>query len=403
MQAIKLSKKLLGFSLYDFANSAYILIFNAYLFPIYFKEKVLLDAQNSDLVWGFVLSASLISTLLIGPILGLYGDRFNRKRQLLLLALVVGSGMLLLSLIPTGNIVLYTAIFIITNISFILSLSIYDSFIVHISDKSERNITSTFAWGFGYIGGVLSLAIIILFNGDEMTTPNVGLLSTTIFYLFFTSIALILLPKQIGQNNSRLNFKEAWQILKFKHFGYLLIGIWLISESIDVIVYFTSLYSRSTLNISTEDIGVLLLIVQTAAFPATWLMGVIANRYGVRRAILGSVILWLVLIIGLIISQDISHIIILAVPLTFVIGSTSALLRAHFSNEIPAEYSSFGFSVYSILTRVMTLIGAPLFGVISVQTGSQRMAMLSTIITLLLGVYFWNKSQSARLEPPSSF
>jgi len=86
-------KEIFGFALYDFASSAYLLIFTAFLFPIYFREIIYSNHYNSDFFWGLSLAISVLLAVLLSPLIGSFADRGSRKKVLTVFTVLVSLAM----------------------------------------------------------------------------------------------------------------------------------------------------------------------------------------------------------------------------------------------------------------------------------------------------------------------
>ena len=384
-------KEVFGYGLYDFANSAFILIFNAYAFPIFYKETVWSGYENGDFIWGISLSVSVIIAMIISPIIGKYSDKTNRTNVLRLSILLSILGMLVLILLPSTFKYLFSISFILTNAFFVASLSIYDSILPHISTKEERSKVSGFSWGLGYVGGILCLIIVLIAQKFLPEMVKLPFIITTVFYGLFSLIAIQSFPKTNFSDQSLLNTKlKDFVFPKSKHILFILLAVWLLNEGIDTIIFFTSLFGRETLLMDTTTLGMLLVLVQLIAFPATWYSGVLAKKRGHLRIINYSIIIWIIIVVATQFVTNIYHFAIISILTGLVIGTTQSLLRSYFSLLIPKEKSSFMFGFYTIFSRFATLIGPALFGLLA-GLYNQKIAMLSILLPLLLGWYFLNK------------
>ena len=63
-------RQTISWAFYDFANSAYTLIVASFVFPIYFKEVVAGGGALGDLLWGIVVSTSILLGALAAPVIG---------------------------------------------------------------------------------------------------------------------------------------------------------------------------------------------------------------------------------------------------------------------------------------------------------------------------------------------
>lgn len=395
MQGIN-KKTIIGYGLYDFANSAYVLIFNAYSFPIFFKEKVW-GVENGDFIWGISLSISVILAMLISPIVGLYSDNRNRSTSLRVNVVISLIGMIFLALFPVINKLLYSAFFVITNAVFIVSLSLYDSILPHISNEKDRSTVSGFSWGVGYAGGIICLIFVLLVQKAFPDYERLSFVITFIFYGVFSLLALRLFPKKyIDTGDNELPLLKNISALKYSSILFVLLAVWLINEGIDTIIFFTSLFGRETLQMEIFSLGIFLMIVQLVAFPATWYTGILAKKIGMLRVINYSMIVWVLIILGTQLVSNTYHFAIISILTGLVIGSTQSLLRSYFSVLIPKEKSSFLFGFYTIFSRFATLVGPSVFGLLAGMF-NQKVAMLSILLPLILGWYFLNKSSKTKV------
>src|SRR6185295_2859369 len=73
-------KTILAWTLFDFANTGFYVIIVTLVFPIFFKNVI---AGGNDAYWGRTISASMLLTAIIGPLLGSIADATSRKKLFL--------------------------------------------------------------------------------------------------------------------------------------------------------------------------------------------------------------------------------------------------------------------------------------------------------------------------------
>ncbi|HHE65355.1 MAG TPA: hypothetical protein ENL09_04965, partial [Bacteroidetes bacterium] len=103
------------------------------------------------------------------------------------------------------------------------------------------------------------------------------------------------------------------------------------------------------------------------------------------------------LIVALMFSPSKLGLLLFAIPAGFVIGTTQALLRAYYANQIPKQSAGFYFGFYSVATRASSIFAPLMFGFISSITKNQKFGMISLLITLLLGglLFFYYKENDS--------
>lgn len=339
---MNINKKIL-FGLYDFSNSGYVIMFQTFLFPIFF-----VNLGGNVREWANLILISNLLAIIIAPIIGKIADLKNRIKVFAALIVTV---FIFCSFSLFSIKVLFVAIsFLIGNIAFELTQSVYDSFINYLSnDKQEKIALSTFAWGFGYVGGFIF--IIIYFLLEKLNIHTEYILLTSIFIYTFISIYSVRLfnkyPKNSLSTQNRIKTKYVLSKNKLiSLFIYLIIFI-----GISSLINFSTLYFKKELDISEKLLGVIMLFGQLIAFPLTIVMGNIAKKYSVKIMIQASIIIWIIGLIVMFFATNIFHIILVVLIFSFVIGTTPSLLRAHYSFDIDEKKMSEQYGYYAIANK----------------------------------------------------
>jgi UMF1 family MFS transporter len=161
-----------GWYFYDWANSAFSTTVVTLLLGPYLSSlaKAAADAQGlvhpfgipvyAGSYWGYLLSLSVMSQVVLLPLAGAVADASGRKKQLLALFAYTGAAATAAMFFVRGQ--AYVAgglLFLIANLAFGASVVVYNSFLPDIASERERDEVSSKGWGIGYLGGGLLLAI----------------------------------------------------------------------------------------------------------------------------------------------------------------------------------------------------------------------------------------------------
>lgn len=390
---MSLPKNIWRWAFYDFANSSYVLIFQAFLLPAFFST--VLFAQGYSLsAWGIANGISTAIGILLAIILGKYADKHNRLKIFKWIILTCFAGMATLSLfvgIFTSG-VFY--LFIFTNCLFIASLSLSDSILPYVSNKNSSYEYSGFAWGFGYLGGIASLIVAVILQKLFSEYSPIVFLSVAIFYLCFSLYALNGL-KDTPLNEPKDENKK--DIISKKQKISLLIGYWLISESITVIILFFSIFATKELGFSTFKIGISLLFVQLIGFPATWLGGKLTKRFN-NVSLLGlSILLWGIVIALMITNPSLVTFALVVFLTGLTIGNSQSFLRAQYSTVINKSESGYQFGIYAFISQAATSFGPIIYGLASDSLGSQKVPMIFLFVLMVIGfVIIWRVMSGVR-------
>jgi len=379
-------RALWGFSLFDFANSGFTLIFHAYLFPLYLKAAVFRGEANVDLVWGVMLSASALLAALAGPFVGRIADRVGRWK---VFAIVASgsflSAVLLSSLIGNGLWEIVVA-FIAASAFFYLAANLYDSLLNSLVTGEDKPAFSGFAWGFGYLGGIACFLGVFWLQDRFGFNSKLPYLFTALFYALFGILSLSVLrsPLQCSQGRPRVTFSEMLAALTADRIG-LLLGYFLIADTVGAVISFTSLYASEELRLSTNAIGGFLLGVQLLAVPLTYFVCRMAVRRGVVWTLGCCTAVWLLILVLFVVKVNLAGMVLVTFLTALVIGSTQALMRSHYSDLLEQERDSELFGWYGIATESAAVVAPLLFGLASLTFDSKRLAMGLLIIPLSVG------------------
>jgi UMF1 family MFS transporter len=286
--------------------------------------------------------------------------------------------------------------FVLVNSSFGLSLSLYDSFIAVVpQDKDLSTTLSGIGWAVGYIGGPLCLLIAWFLMGMKWPIDILDyrtlFLVTGLFFFVFSVWPYRSLPEDSDRpavNTGLSAFRTVWSTLRSwhrrKHIFVFLLAMYFIMDGVTTMVYFVSLFAKVALAFTTEQIVVLLVIVQCIGIPATAVMGRLAEKYGEIRSLILCSILWTVIAMLIFFSSGYASFRIVAYLTGIVIGSTPAIARGFFGKIIPVEERAQFFGFNTLAGRMATLIGPLIFGIVS-TLWNMRIAILTVIPFFIVG------------------
>lgn len=376
-----------AYAWFDFANSSISLIFHAYLFPLYVKATLFGNQPIGDTVWGIVFAVSIFFAALVGPFIGRIIDGRSRFGAFRILAIASFVTIGVVSALIGQTRWLVVAAFVVANVTFFLVSNLYDSLLTIVADEEHRQAVSSFAWAFGYLGGVAAFVLVFLLQRRFGISSPVPYLFTAVFYAGFGILALHRLKPFAGghKRSAKIKFADMLAALNRSRLQNL-IGYWLISDCVNAVIVFTAIYAATQLGMTATMIGILLLIVQLLAFPGTLLMNAIASRLGILGAIQLCCVLWCAIIATMVFGRSYFAIAIVVLCTSLVIGSTQALMRAQYSLTVGRTRTSELFGWYALATESASFLAPLLFGVISGILGNQRLAMAVLAVPLMFGM-----------------
>ncbi len=354
----------------------------------------------------YVISLSVFLQVILLPVVGAIADRSRRKKELLALFAYAGAlatmGMYLIggSAYLSGGL-----LFLVANLSFGASIVVYNSFLPEIAEPEERDRVSSRGWAVGYLGGGLLLAAnLALFSARESFglseghAARISLLSAGAWWALFAVIPLRTLRSRIPAHRSEqgatvvtAGFRQLLGTLRgarsYPQTLLFLVAYLLYNDGIQTVITLSATYGGEELDLGQSTLISAILMVQFVAFLGALLLGALANIFGAKRVVLGSLILWTAVIA---VSYSLQagaawQFYLLAAFIGIVLGGSQALSRSLFSHMIPPGQEAEYFSLYEISERGTSWLGPLLFGLTYQITGSYRSALASLVIFFVAG------------------
>jgi UMF1 family MFS transporter len=394
------TKNVFLWTLFDFANSSYAVIIVAFVFAVYFKKAVALDAPIADFYWSTSINISMIIVALLAPVLGAAADYYSNKKPFLIfftLLCVAATG--LLFFIREGMVLWGMILFVFSNIGFQAGLGFYDAFIKEITLPRNYNKVSSAGYAIGYIGSLAALAVVLVWKD----TPPLTFAACAVMFLLF-SLPMFLFVKEnktpVHGTGTLISFIKTGisrttdtlrHVRNYRNLRKFLLSYFLYIDGVNTIIFFSAIYAQTTLKFSMIELVIFFVIVQVTALGGSFLFGYIADKKGTKKTLSFIIIMWAVLTLGVYFCTDKSTFMIIGFFAGFLLGSSQALSRSFMSSLIPDEKKTEFFGFYGLFEKTSTILGPFTFGIVSWLSGDQRYAALSLILFFISGYFILRK------------
>ena len=403
---------------YDWANSAFPTTVGTVFLGPYLTSVTRAAADATGFVhplgipvaagafFPYVVSLAVLLQLLLLPVLGAIADYSYRKKELLGLFAYLGAlATAALYFVSGGAYLLGAALFLVANTAFGASVVFYNAFLPDIASPAKRDIVSSWGWALGYVGGGLLLAanLLLVFRADALgiTTAEaarISLASAGVWWAIFTVIPLAGLHTRApvkslppGAGYVRVGFRQLRSTLASAR-GYpmtllFLLAYLIYADGVQTVISLSSQFGQEELGLPLSTLTSVILMVQFVAFFGALGFGYLAQRVGAKRAILGSLVIWIgVLVYAYQYLHTSAQFFALGAAIAIVLGGTQALSRSLYSQMIPRGQESEYFSLYEVSDKGTSWLGPLLFGVALQFTGSYRLAIVSTAVFFAVGM-----------------
>ncbi len=390
---MKNRRQVLSWCLYDFANSSYSAVIAAVIFPVYFVKVVAETPPEGDLWWGRAISLSMAVVALTSPVAGGISDQAGMRKGLLAAySLLCVAAVGLLGFVDRGMVLEAFILVVLANIGMEGALVFYNAYLPDIVPREYHGRVSGWGFGLGYAGSVLALLAAMLLVREDMIRLAWPMVSA--FYLVFSLPAFLFLPPDRPSGSpgkaalagARKTVSSLRKVFRVKRVRRFLLAYWLYKDGVNTIIVFSSIYASVTLSFTAAELVSLYLLVQVTAMIGSFGLAAPADRWGARRVVLLSLLLWIAVTIGAYLVEDKRLFWVIATMAGLGLGSVQAASRALFSGFIPEGMEGEYFGVYALAGKTSAIIGPALFGMISSAAGSQRPAVLSVLVLFILGL-----------------
>src|SRR5699024_3892354 len=166
------------------------------------------------------------------------------------------------------------------------------------------------------------------------------------------------------------------------------LGAYLIyADGVATVVGVSAQYGKEELLFSNDVLITTILVIQFVAYVGATLVGMVARRFGAKRTILGTLVVWTLVLVSayFVAAGQQLQFYALAAGIGLVLGGTPALSRSLYSQLIPAGKEAQYYSLYKISERGTAWLGPLMFGAVGQVTGSFRYAIIALVVFFVVG------------------
>ncbi|NHQ61233.1 MFS transporter [Chlorobium sp. BLA1] len=405
--------KVFSWLLFDFANTSFSVMMVTFAFPLYFKNVICAGEPSGDALWGFSVSLSMLLVALISPVLGAAADYSGKRKRFLFvftLTSVVATALLFFS--GPGTALSAAALFILANMGFEGGLVFYDAYLKELASDKSLGRVSGYGFAMGYLGALSILLLmkpllsggIVLSNASNIRQSFLWV--ALFFALFATPLFLTLRDGKrevhsplslaaIGRSVKEVQYTVR-HIMNYPDLARFLLAYFFYNDAILTVIAFSSIYAQNTFGFTTGELIVFFMLVQTTAIAGSVVFGFVTDRIGPKRTIVITLFIWFAVVLLAILSDSKELFFYTGMLAGLSMGSSQAASRSMMARLTPAEHVTEFFGFYDGTFGKASAIAGPLvFGLVSAQAGSQRVALGSLLLFFLTGLLLMTRVGSA--------
>jgi UMF1 family MFS transporter len=149
------------------------------------------------------------------------------------------------------------------------------------------------------------------------------------------------------------------------------------SAGVQTVIFLASTFAEIELGFETQELIIVVLILQVVAIGGAYLAANVSKRYGNKTGIYFQLIIWTTICLAGYFVEGKTAFYTVAGAVGLVMGGIQSLSRSTYAKLIPSrEDTTSYFSFYDVLEKVAIVLGTAIFGVLDLLTGSMRTSLL---------------------------
>jgi len=425
---------------FDWAAQPYFTLITTFVFAPYFATFVAATPDQGQSLWGFATAGAGLLIAMMSPVLGAIADASGRRKPWIAgfgALLVIGSSLMWIGKPGDPSIIVPLLIaYGIATVGVEFATVFNNAMMPSLVPPEKIGRLSGTGWATGYIGGILSLILVLGFlaanpdTGRTMLgiTPLFGLDAaahagdritgplTALWFIVFVLPMFLLTPDFPSKRPVRQALREGlreWrqtlgELPKRKSLASFLLANMVYTDGLVSLFAFGGIYAAGTFGWRTIQIGTFGILLALAGTFGAWLGGKLDDRLGPKRVIAIALTSLLLSIIAILLVDRDS---ILFVPVTppqpggglfaapaekayLVLGGVIGMMggplqaasRTLLIRMAPTDRITQYFGLFALTGKVTSFIGPLLIGIVTAVTASQKAGMAVLVVFFVAGL-----------------
>jgi UMF1 family MFS transporter len=404
-----LRKNVIGWSLYDFANT----IYSMNILSLYFKRWVVEDLGREGIYYDIAYSASMLTMGLIMPALGEVSDHSGRKKHFLFVfTFICCLAISAITFIPPTLFFLIIVVFAISNFSYEGGMVFYNSLLYSVSDGKEARLVSGLGVALGYTGSVVGMILVLPWVTGKIAGWSLpwsieggkrgAFIPSAVLFLIFSIPVFVWVNEKkelIKQRRENLinAYREVWRALKStrQYPGVLrfLVADYFLEDAVVTVILNIGIFSSLVIGFSDSDLTVFLLISTVSAMVGSFVIGKISQHFRLKLLMMLIISGWILTMLLFIIFDDPVMAYFLGSLMGVLLGGLWTVSRPLLAEMVPRNELGRFFGLYSLSGRAAAVVGPVVWGSVVYIFNASRP------VGALVGEYFGFSGESAMKLP----
>lgn len=384
-----------AWALYDFGNSAFSAIVVATIYPVFYAELVVGNADGrGDFWWGLVGSVSMIVVALASPPLGGIADHAGARRPFLVgFTLAAVTATALLATVGPGMVRRGFALAVGGMVAFEAAFVYYNAYLPRIAPVHMLGRVSALGFAVGYAGSVFAFAAAYPFVAAR--TYAACFLTAAAQFLLFALPAFVVLPAdgptalplaaavRRGVRDTLATLAEIARHPARAALRRFLLAYLVYEDGVNTVILFSAVFASRTLGFTPPEIIGLFLVVQVTALAGSAAWGRTTDTRGPKLVVTAMLVQWTAVTVLAWFVTAKPHFWVVAILAGSGLGAIQAASRTFMATLTPRGREAEYFGFYALVGKTGAVLGPFVFGAVSRATGGNQRAAI-----LMVGAFF---------------
>jgi UMF1 family MFS transporter len=415
-----LTKQVVAWAAFDWANSAFATTVMVVFFPVFFKQYWASDlsATDSTAQLAFFNTAASAVLAILAPILGSIGDRGGARLKFLLCFTVLGVAATAgLYFVGQGQWQWAGALFALASMGFWGGIIFYDSLLIDVAPADRIDAVSGLGYAIGYLGGGVLLAVNVWMTLSPQTfglvdaahAVKMSFLSVAVWWALFAIPIFTTVREQPGDvphvgsaiRDSFVALVQTFrEVRRYRAVILFLLAYWMYIDGVNTIQKMAVDYGLA-IGLETSSLIQAILLVQFIGFPAALIFGWIGQRISPVVGLFVCIGVYALVTVYATFLDTATEFFVMAAATGCVQGGIQSLSRSYYGRLIPPHRAGTFFGFYNMMSKFAAVLGPLLMGITALVTGNSRTAILSIVVLFIGGAIMLGVAARAAAAPPA--
>jgi UMF1 family MFS transporter len=398
---------ILGWALYDFANSAYTTLIVTFVYSTFFVQVVAPDGVTGTVQWSRAVTISAVLVALLSPFMGALADRSGYRRHFIAATTVLTIMLVSLMYFPRpGGMLLALFLFVLSDVAYEMSGVFYNSYLPDIAPQKRIGRISGYGWALGYLGGLLAMAVALVgfvqpeepwfgFSRDAGENIRATTILVGIWFAVFSIPFFLWVPerKPLRSADTRKIFTATLrqlggtfrEIRRYRQIVRLLVARLLYNDGLITIFAFGGPYAAETFGFSFTEVMYFGLALNVTAGIGAFGMGFLDDRIGGKRTILITIVGLGLGTLGAAVATSKAELWAAGLFLGIFVGPNQAASRSLLGRFVPHEKETEFYGFFAFSGKAIAFMGPLLLGIFTDVFQTQRAGVATVILFFVVG------------------